>query len=270
MTRRRVEPISIADAADLAVGVAAVLGQLTGGEYGEPAAAELAAGEKLTVQGLGNPVAFAHLVMDWYARASGDLLRGTSETSRRAHNLAFSSAAVARSACEYAGLGWWLAEPGVSVEARIARTARLVDTSLREAKGLLDSSELSRFEADNHLVLKWAAENVSRRVTVPNRTARFEAMNPDHGKWIYVYFSLLAHGDLVTTGRTVTMMQRTAIGEHEQEQVWRLLLATAQVLNLATRLSDLRGRHPQQLVDLYGLHAQYSDAMADLDASRLR
>src|SRR4029450_4633891 len=105
--------------------IAAVLGQLTGGDYGEPAHGELEAGEALIEEGLGNPVAFAHTVIDWYALATGDLLHGTAEVSRARHNVAFSSAAVARSACEYAQIVSWLAEPGVSVEVRMARTADL-------------------------------------------------------------------------------------------------------------------------------------------------
>src|SRR5215211_1436228 len=120
---------SLDDGVAFAKGVARVLSQMTGDPYGEPALSELEAGEEKSEQGLGNPVAFAHTVIDWYTQATGDFLYGTGEVSRESYNLALSSAAVARSACEYAGIGWWLAEPGILIESRIARTARLVITT---------------------------------------------------------------------------------------------------------------------------------------------
>jgi hypothetical protein len=106
---------SLDDAVALAKDVARALSQMTGDPYGEPALSELRAGEEKSEEGLGNPVAFAHTVIDWYAQATGDFLYGTAEVSRESYNLALSSAAVARSACEYAGIGWWLAEPGISI-----------------------------------------------------------------------------------------------------------------------------------------------------------
>src|SRR5215211_2646924 len=95
-------PVSIAEAIRLAKGTAALIGQFTGGDYGEPARKELNAGESLAEENLGNPVAFAHTIIDWYALSTGDLLHGTAEVSREGHGLAFSPAAVARAACEYA------------------------------------------------------------------------------------------------------------------------------------------------------------------------
>jgi hypothetical protein len=66
-----------------------VIREFTGGNYGEPARGELIAGEDLAEEGLGNPVAFAHTVIDWYAVSTGDLLYGTAEVSRPDYNLAF-------------------------------------------------------------------------------------------------------------------------------------------------------------------------------------
>jgi hypothetical protein len=138
---------SLDDGVAFAKSVARVLSQMTGDPYGEPALSELEAGKEKSEQGLGNPVAFAHTVIDWYAQAAGDFLYGTGEVSRESYNLALSSAAVARSACEYAGIGWWLAEPGIPIESRIARTARLVITTHNEGKSLLDSSEIAQYES---------------------------------------------------------------------------------------------------------------------------
>jgi hypothetical protein len=153
---------SLDDGVAFAKGVARVLSEITGDPYGEPALSELEAGKEKTEQWLGNPVAFAHTVIDWYAQATGDFLYGTGEVSRESYNLALSSAAVARSACEYAGIGWWLAEPGIEIESRIARTARLVITTHNEGKGLLDSSELAQYEADSVVLVSWRSGTYQR------------------------------------------------------------------------------------------------------------
>jgi hypothetical protein len=73
---------SLDDGVAFAKGVARVLSEITGDPYGEPALSELEAGKEKTEQGLGNPVAFAHTVIDWYAQATGDFLYGTGEVSR--------------------------------------------------------------------------------------------------------------------------------------------------------------------------------------------
>ena len=79
---------SLDDGVAFAKGVARVLSEITGDPYGEPALSELEAGKEKAEQGLGNPVAFAHTVIDWYAQATGDFLYGTGEVSRESYNLA--------------------------------------------------------------------------------------------------------------------------------------------------------------------------------------
>jgi hypothetical protein len=98
--------------------------------YGEPSIGELQAGIAMEEEGLGNPAAFAHTTIDWYIQGTGDFLYGAGETSKDQYDLAFSSAAATRSACEYAGICWWLADPDISVERRISRTADLDGVSL--------------------------------------------------------------------------------------------------------------------------------------------
>jgi len=254
------------EAVELAQGVAGVFSHLTGGTYGEPARSECEAGETLVAEGLGNPVAFAHVVIDWYAGATGDLLHGAGEMSHDHYNLVFSSAALARSACEYAGIGWWLAEPGVPVQIRVARTAWLVDKSFREAKALPVPDEFQDFEARNTILLTWARKNTSAKEKLPGPTARFEAMNPYHGKANYAYYSMLAHGNLITTGNLING-QLTDRTQQIPDFWWRIVLACAQALNLATRISDLRDRKPNELVRMYGLQRQYSALMDEYAAS---
>jgi hypothetical protein len=180
------------DAVAFAKGVARVLSEMTGDPYGEPALSELRAGEEMFEEGLGNPIAFAHKVIDWYANATGDLLYGTGEVSRESYNLAFSSAAVARSACEFAGIAWWLAEPGIPTRSRAARTAQLVIKNYNERKSLLDSSELAQYEADTLRSVSSAKRNLSAKDKLPGPTERFKMMNPAHGQKHYARLSMLA------------------------------------------------------------------------------
>jgi hypothetical protein len=222
----------------------------------------LRAGEEKYEEGLGYPVAFAHTVIDWYVQATGDFLYGTGEVSRESYDLALSSAAVARSACEYAGIAWWLAEPGIPVDSRIARTARLVITTHNEGKRLLDSSELAQYEADSAVLVNWAQRNLSAREKLPGPTERFKMMHPAHGQKHYSRLSMLAHGDLSLVGQIVSLK---VAGQKEQseEPWWRILLACSQGLSLAQRMSELRDRPSEHLPALQQLHAQYDSLLTD-------
>jgi hypothetical protein len=250
------------EAIAFAKGVAAVLSQMTGDPYGEPALSELRAGEEMIEEGLGNPIAFAHTVIDWYVNATGDLLYGTGEVSRESFNLALSSAAVARSACEFAGIGWWLAEPGIPIDSRRARTARLVITNYNEGKSLLDSSDLAQYEADSSLLVSWAQRNLSAKEKLPGPTERFRMMSPAHGQKHYSRLSMLAHGNLGLVGQIVHL-KVTGQSEQAEEPWWRILLACSHGLSLAQRLSQLRDRSSEHLPGLQELHAYYDGLLTD-------
>ena len=196
------------DAIAFSKGVAGALSQITGDPYGEPALSELRAGEEKSEEGLGNPVAFAHTVIDWYVQATGDFLYGTGEVSRESYNLALSSAAVARSACEYAGIGWWLAEPGISINSRIARTAHLAISTHNKGKSLLDSSEITQYEADSAILVNWAQRNLSAKERLPGPTERFKMMHPAHGQRHYSRLSMLAHGRSSLSGPNCQLESR--------------------------------------------------------------
>jgi hypothetical protein len=253
---------SLDDAVAFAKGVAAVLSQMTGDPYGEPSLGELRAGEEKSEEGLGNPIAFAHTVIDWYVQATGDFLYGTGEVSRGSYNLALSSAAVARSACEYAGKAWWLAEPGIPIDSRIARTARLVITTYNEGKSLLDSSELAQYEADSRVLVNWAQTKLAAKERLPGPTERFRMMNPAHGQKHYSRLSMLAHGDLRLVGQIVNL-KVTGQNEQAEEPWWRILLACSHGLSLAQRISELRGRASERLPDLQEMHAYYDSLLTD-------
>jgi hypothetical protein len=250
------------EAIAFARGVAAVLSQMTGDPYGDPALSELRTGEEMAEEGLGNPMAFAHTAIDWYVNATGDLLYGTGEVSRESHNLALSSAAVARSACEFAGLGWWLAEPGISVYGRKARIARLVIANYNEGKSLLDSSELGQYEADSSGLVNWARRNLSVKERLPGPAERFRMMNPTHGRKHYSRLSMLAHGNLGLVGQIVHL-KVTGQNEQVEEPWWRILLACSHGLSLAQRLSQLKDRSSEHLPGLQELHAYYDGLLTD-------
>ena len=84
MPGRRSRLPSLDDGVAFAKGVARVLSQMTGEPYGEPALSELHAGKEKYEEGLGNPVAFAHTVIDWYVQATGDFCMGRARCPGRA------------------------------------------------------------------------------------------------------------------------------------------------------------------------------------------
>lgn len=74
--------------------------------------------------------------------------------------------------------------------------------ALDEAKSLLSSEELAEYQEDNKL-LKWTQKYRSRDERLPNATERFKLLSSEYGKMQYSYLSMLAHGNIVTTGRIV-------------------------------------------------------------------
>ena len=230
-----------------AKGVASTIKDFTGGDdYGEPGHSELVLGEALAEPGLGNPAAFAHTVIDWYALATGDLLHGAAEISREGHNLAYSSAAVSRSACEYAQITRWLADSQISGKDRVARTAHLVLRSSKESRAFSTPEEYAEIETESRELLLWAQKNASSKQRLPGPTDRFKAFNPISGRWHYAYLSQLAHGDFFAVARI--NQYRTELQErYEIDRLWRIVVASAHVLDLVHELGRLRQRSSQDL-----------------------
>jgi hypothetical protein len=258
------EPPFLDDAAAFTKALARELSQLSGDPYGEPSIGELQAGIAMEEEGLGNPAAFAHTTIDWYIQGTGDFLYGAGETSKDQYDLAFSSAAATRSACEYAGICWWLADPDISVERRISRTADLVSRALDEAKSLLSSEELAEYQEDNKL-LNWAQKYRSRNERLPNATERFKLLSSEYGKLQYSYLSMLAHGNIVTTGRIVQEKVERS-DEPYEPPLWKLLLASSYALTLADRVCRLRSRPPSMLPELQMLYEHYRSFLPQSDS----
>jgi hypothetical protein len=182
--------------------------------------------------------------------ATGDFLHGTAEVARDEHNLAFSSAAVARATGENASIGWWLADPDLSVGDRIARTARVAYESIQEGKRLRSKEERTQYEDENRLLLDWSQKNQSAKQKLPDPTHRFKAMNPTYGRFDYHQYSSVAHGDLAITSKLV----REKLGDLAAdpiEPLWRILAACEYSLQLATRVAELRHRNVETLPGLW-------------------
>jgi hypothetical protein len=251
-------PVSIEEAVGLAKGTTAIISQFTGSDYGEPARGELIAGESLAEEGLGNPAAFAHTMIDWYALSTGDLLHGTAEVSRKDHNLAFSPAAVARSACEYAQITSWLAEPNVSLETRIPRTAHLYERSIRESRKNLSAEEFSEYESQHAKYISWARRNLSSGQRLAGPTDRFKAADSVAGQWHYSRLSDLAHGGLIAVAETVDWARTDDREQGVLEHLWKVLLPCSYALAMIERLSELRGRSSDILDQLLLLYQDYA------------
>lgn len=250
-------PVSVKEAVRLAKATAAVIRRFTGGNYGEPALGEVVAGESLADEGLGNPVAFAHTIIDWYALATGDLLHGTAEVSRARHNVAFSSAAVARSACEYAQIVSWLAEPGVSVEVRMARTADLCERSIKESRKTLSAEEFAEYESQRATYISWARRTLSSGQRLARPTDRFIAADPVAGRWHYSHLSDLAHGGLIAVAQTVELARTNDREIGSLERLWKVLLPCSYALAMIEALGELRGRTSGIVDELKIRHQNY-------------
>src|SRR5689334_10076478 len=62
------------------------------------------------------PATFVHEVAGTYLLTAGDFLCGMQYVTAPAANLRFSSASLARSACELANRTWWVASTGLTYE----------------------------------------------------------------------------------------------------------------------------------------------------------
>ena len=214
---------------------------------------------------LGNPSAFAHTVIDWFVLATGDFLHGAAEVTRDEHNLAFSSAAVARSAGEYASIGWWLADPSLSANDRIARSARVAFESIQKGKKLRSREDRQQYELDTKKLFRWAERNQSGKQRLPDAAHRFEKMNAKYGKRDYAAYSAIAHGDLAITAKLV-QEKRGELDSDKAEPLWRLLAACEYSLKLARQVSQLRGR---EVVLLPGMVERFQELGAEFDAYQL-
>ena len=136
--------------------------------------------------------------------------------------------------------------------------------ALDEAKSLLSSEELAEYQEDNKL-LKWAQKYRSRDERLPNATERFKLLSSEYGKMQYSYLSMLAHGNIVTTGRIVQEKVERS-DEPYEPPLWRLLLASSYALTLADRVCRLRSRPPGMLPELQMLYEHYRSFLPQSDS----
>jgi len=189
--------------------VARVLNLLTGGEYAGLAADEVAEGGQRLWPVLGNDLAWVHRVIDVYTCAAGDLLHGTAQMSQSQYNLAFSPAPLARSACEYATIAWWIADPEASPTVRRARGAALVQRARYESRKFLrGEEEIREYEEEHESLIGWVERHADRKQQLPNEVTRFESMNAEHGRRTYATLSGIAHGELFATHLTTRATSR--------------------------------------------------------------
>jgi hypothetical protein len=228
-----------------------VLGRdITGEPYGGIALAELKAGEELKTSAVGNPAVYAHTMIDLYVLATGDFLRGSAETTKSTHNLAFSSAATARSATEYASIGWWLADPGLTAEQRIARSAGVTFESIKNGLKSRNAEQRTEYSEEMKPLLGWIEKSsLGKKHYLPDETKRLQQMSREYGDKDYHNYSLVAHGDLALTAKLIKEKKQEG-AEDIREPLWRLLAASEYGLKLAFRVSELRSRNVGSLIDI--------------------
>lgn len=176
-------PLPLEMAAGFAINAAHAMSEQTGGNYGGRAKDELERDPEFDPAGELHPARFTHEVIDGYLLAAGDYVHGTGLTTDPAHDLGFSSASLARSACEYADRCWWLADPAIDVRERIARVLAVWRNTLAEERRALPPESMNELEAVSRPLMEWARaiDPPLPKRKVPSPSDLFKKMYGDRG-----------------------------------------------------------------------------------------
>lgn len=231
---------------------------------------EIAADRRLGTQDWPDPAFFSYNVIEVYLRAAGDFVHGLHLVSDPQWDLGFSSGTLARSACEYANRCWWLADPEIAVEKRVARALAVWQNTVSEERQLMDGGNLGVISDLGERINEWKRGHAFGIIDpLPGPTRLFELMYGQEGVRQYKRLCNSSHGSLLTVLRdyhAITCRPQDAA----VDVWWRVLIATRHALNAATRVSDLRGgAAPESLRDVFALRQYYShwfDAWVRLSA----
>ncbi|WP_433227818.1 hypothetical protein [Actinomadura formosensis] len=196
-----------------------------------------------------NPVKFCQEVAGIYLLGAGDYLYGTALSANPRHNLAFSSAALARSAYEFSAWSWWIQEASIDATERVQRTIGIVRSDIKHP------GNAGQYGVPGERLIQeldsWANAQAFR---VPRGTRKITEvialMNPDNGPMHYKFLSGLTHGQLTPLLRIYDHVRRSQT-DLECDQWERLLIASGAVLQAMEATCVLRGHVlPQTVVQL--------------------
>ena len=187
---------------------------------------------------------FSQKLASRYLMSAGDFVCGLQYVIDPKTNLYFSSASLARSACEFANRGSWMAQPDISDEQRIARAIAIWQNTLQEERGVLEPEALTALQRVNSDIDRWRNERSFRETAGrPDPTRLFELIDPARGKDVYKHLCNATHGSLLA----LLAGQISAIHRDEEgtsETWWRVLIACQYGLEAARRVNLLLGVQP--------------------------
>jgi hypothetical protein len=231
----------------LAANAAVAMSEVARAEYSDAVLAEVQETDRRLGAGVfSDPARFAHQVANAYLLCAGDFVCGMQYVTTPRANLVFSSAALARSACEFANRAWWLADPDISVEQRIARGIAVMKNTVDEEAAVLEPTTLADLQDLVRRLDEWRQLlSFTETARLPRPTALFSLASPDSGDHDYKRLCNATHGSFLT----VLMGHQAAITgavEREVDAWWRVLTACRYGLQAAVRLTNLQGNEPPQ------------------------
>jgi hypothetical protein len=196
-----------------------------------------------------NPVKFCHEMGGIYVQGAGDYLYGAARCAGPNLNLAFSSAVLVRSACEFSAWSWWIQDASIDATERVRRAMGIVRNDLNNP-GNADQLGESGEELVEGLK-KWADQQAFKVPGgAPKITETLKKMNPEFGGEHYKYLSGITHGRFTELLRVHHQVRHSR--EIMQYDHWaRLLIGARTVLQAMDTICILRA---QSMDDLGGLH----------------
>jgi hypothetical protein len=233
--------------ADLTASAAAVMSMVSRSQPSQSALASWRAIDERLGHGVfDKPATFVVEIAGRYLQAAGDFVCGMQYVTSRNANLTFSSASLARSACEFANRASWLADSNASDEQRIARAIGVMDNTLKEEKALLLPDVLADLEQMARDVQTWRTTvGFAAKASLPTATALYEHVDPQNGRATYKRLSNAAHGSFFT----LLAGHHAAVDGSPyglSEAWWRALIATCYGITAAERLIVLYANEPPQ------------------------
>jgi hypothetical protein len=166
--------------------------------------------------------------------------------TRPSANLMFSAASLARSACEFANRAWWLGDPDITVEQRIARGIAVVENAVKEEAALLEPTTLANLQDLKQKLDDWRqVRGFQETARLPTPTALFKLACPNGGGEDYKRLCNATHGSFLT----VVMGHHAATTgtvEGRADAWWRALAACRYGLHAAARIIKLQRNEPPQ------------------------
>jgi hypothetical protein len=212
-----------------------------------------------------NPVKFCHEIAGIYLQGAGDYLYGAAQRADPRFNLAFSSAALGRGACEFAAWSWWMQDDSITAAERVSRAIGIFRSDMSHP-GNAGQYGVSGEELIQELDDWASAQPYTLPRGGPKVTEILDLMNPGLGSAQYKYLSGITHGRLTPMLQVHHNVRNSPIAM--QCDHWaRLLIGSGAVLRAMDAMCLLRGQQLDLLDELRPLFEDYVHQFENFVAS---